>query len=84
MVTKARITAQDLWRLGEGDVRRELINGEVKEMAPVGGVHGQITGRTLEWRSGDVKQHGGGEVVGGDVGFVLNLPADPERVRAPD
>ncbi len=37
MVTKACVTALDLWRLGEGDVRRELINGEVKEMAPLGG-----------------------------------------------
>lgn len=84
MFTKSRITAHDLWRLGEGDVRRELINGEVKEMAPVGGVHGQITGRTFDWLGGYVKRHGGGEVVVGDVGFVLNLPTDPERVRAPD
>jgi Uma2 family endonuclease len=84
MVSKARVTAQDLWRLGEGDVRRELVNGEVKEMAPVGGVHGQITGRTYNWLGEHVRKHGGGEVVVGDVGFVLNLPADPERVRAPD
>lgn len=84
MVTKARVTAQDLWRLGEGDVRRELVNGEVKEMPPVGGVHGQITVRTCAWLGGYVREHGGGEVVAGDVGFVLNLPDDPERVRAPD
>lgn len=84
MVTRTRMTPQDLWRLGEGDVRRELINGEVKEMAPVGGVHGQITVRTCAWLGGHVREHGGGEVVAGDVGFVLNLPADPERVRAPD
>jgi Uma2 family endonuclease len=84
MVTKARVTAHDLWRLGEGDVRRELVNGEVKEMAPVGGVHGQIAARTSAWLGGHVREHGGGEVVVGDVGFVLNLPADPERVRAPD
>jgi len=84
MVTKSRITAQDLWRLGEGDVRRELVNGEVKEMAPVEGVHGLITGRMFDRLGGYLKQHGGGEVLVGDVGFVLNLPADPERVRAPD
>jgi Uma2 family endonuclease len=84
MVTKARVTAQDLWRLGEGDVRRELVNGEVKEMAPVGGVHGQIAVRACVWLGGHVEEHGGGEVVAGDVGFVLGLPADPERVRAPD
>ncbi|MBI4572243.1 MAG: Uma2 family endonuclease [candidate division NC10 bacterium] len=84
MVLKTRVTAQDLWRLGEGDVRRELVNGEVKEMAPAGGVHGQIVVRTCAWLGGHVREHGGGEVVAGDVGFVLNLPADPERVRAPD
>lgn len=31
-----------------------------------------------------VAQRGGGEVLVGDVGFVLRLPADPERVRGPD
>ncbi|MBI2154247.1 MAG: Uma2 family endonuclease, partial [Candidatus Rokubacteria bacterium] len=45
MATKARVTAQDLWRLGEGDTRRELVNGEVIEMAPVAGIHGQVTGK---------------------------------------
>lgn len=43
MATKSRLTAQDLWRLGEGDVRRELVNGEVVEMPPVGGIHGRMT-----------------------------------------
>ena len=40
MATKARLTADDLWKLGEGDTRRELVDGEVREMAPAGGVHG--------------------------------------------
>lgn len=84
MVTKARVTAQELWRLGEGDVRRELVNGEVLKMAPVGGVHGQIALRIGRRLAEHVESHGGGEVVGGDVGFVLSLPTDPERVRAPD
>lgn len=84
MVTKGRVTAQELWRLGEGDLRRELVNGEVVEMPPVGGVHGQVAGRLYRRLAEHVERHGGGEVVSGDVGFVLNLPADPERVRAPD
>jgi Uma2 family endonuclease len=84
MATRARLTAQDLWRLGEGDVRRELVDGEVVEMAPVGGVHGQITGRVSRRLAEHMERHGGGEVLVGDVGFVLNLPHDPERVRAPD
>ena len=36
MATKVRITAEELWRMGEGDVRRELVNGKVVEMTPVG------------------------------------------------
>ena len=84
MATKARLTAQDLWKLGEGDTRRELVNGEVREMAPAGGVHGEIQARICRRLVEHVERHGGGKVLGGDVGFVLDLPHDPERVRAPD
>ena len=84
MTTKARLTADDLWRLGEGDTRRELVDGEVREMAPVGGVHGQVAARICRRLAEHVERHGGGEVLVGDVGFVLHLPHDPERVRAPD
>jgi Uma2 family endonuclease len=84
MAIKTRVTAEELWRLGEGDLRRELVNGEGVEMAPVGGIHGRITSRVTRRLVEHVTQHGGGEVVVGDVGFVLTLPYDPERVRAPD
>jgi len=84
MATRIRMTAQDLWRMGEGDVRRELVNGEVIEMTPVGGTHGRVTLRFARRIADHVDRGGGGEVVVGDVGFVLPLPGDPERVRAPD
>jgi len=84
MATKTRLTADDLWRLGTGDVRRELVKGEVIEMAPVGGVHGEISGRIYRKIAEHVDAHRGGKVVVGDVGFVLALPSDPDRVRAPD
>ena len=84
MAIRARLTAQDLWKLGEGDTRRELVDGEVREMAPVGGVHGRVTTRICSRLAEHVERHGGGEVLVGDVGFVLDLPHDPERVRAPD
>ncbi len=83
MATKTRVTVEDLWRMG-GDVRRELVDGEVIEMTPAGGVHGWVTARVSRRLSDHVDTRGGGEVVAGDVGFVLRLPADPERVRAPD
>ncbi len=56
-----RLTAQDLWRLGDSDTRREL--------------------RMLLQH---VERQAGVEVLVGDVGFVLELPHDPERVRGPD
>ena len=84
MTTNVRITADDLWRMGTGDVRRELVDGEIIEMTPAGGIHGRISGRIYRRLAEHVDAHGGGEVVVGDVGFVLALPTDPERVRAPD
>jgi hypothetical protein len=29
MAAKIRLTANDLWRMGDGDVRRELVDGEI-------------------------------------------------------
>jgi Uma2 family endonuclease len=84
MATKVRLTAEDLWRLGEGDTRRELVDGKVREMAPAGGVHGDVTGRICRRIAEHVADHGGGKVLVGDVGFVLDLPHDRDRVRAPD
>jgi Uma2 family endonuclease len=84
MATRTRLTADDLWRMGAGDVRRELVDGEVIEMTPAGGVHGEVTWRVCRRIAEHVETHRLGRVVVGDVGFVLALPADPERVRAPD
>jgi Uma2 family endonuclease len=84
MATKTRITADDLWRMGTGDIRRELVDGEVIEMAPAGGVHGRVIVLVSHHLTVHADAHGGGLVIAGDVGFVLALPADPERVRAPD
>ena len=45
MATRTRLTADDLWRMGEGDVRRELVNREMIETAPAGGLHGKVSGK---------------------------------------
>ncbi len=84
MATKTRLTAKDLWNMAAGEVRRELVNGEVVEMVPAGGIHGNLTAKICRFLVDHVFRHGGGKVVVGNVGFVLNLAADPERVRAPD
>ncbi len=84
MATRSRLTAKDLWALSEPDGKYELVDGRIVEMAPPGGIHGRVTARISSRLQEHVRQHGGGEVLVGDVGFVLHLPADPERVRGPD
>ncbi|PYV09182.1 MAG: Uma2 family endonuclease [Acidobacteria bacterium] len=84
MATKARLTAEDLWRIPADDIRRELVDGKIIEMAPAGGIHGKYVTVIARRLADHVERHGGGEVLTGDVGFILNLPRDPERVRAPD
>jgi len=84
MATKARLTAEDLWRMPHAEVRRELVNGEIVEMPLVSIAHAELTARVAFFLMNHVKQHGGGEVVAGDAGFVLNLSYDPERTRGAD
>jgi Uma2 family endonuclease len=84
MAIKARLTAEDLWRLGTGDVRRELVDGEIVEMTPAGGTHGWLVVELSSRLRAHTAVQGRGVVIAGDVGFILGLPQDPERVRAPD
>jgi Uma2 family endonuclease len=84
MATRSRLTANDLWALGEGDRKLELVNGRIVEMAPPGGIHGRVILRISSMLDQYLRQHGGGEALAGDVGFVLHLPTDQERVRGPD
>lgn len=51
MVRTARLTAEELWRLGEGDVRRELVDGAVVEMAPPTWRWRSYRRRTTPWTS---------------------------------
>src|SRR5436309_6738455 len=83
MATKARLTADDLLRMPD-DAVRELVNGEIVEMPFSNALHAKLTIRLGHRLAAHVDKHGGGEVFGGDVGVVLNLPYDPERVRGVD
>jgi Uma2 family endonuclease len=84
MATDARLTAKDLLRLSGDDVRRELVNGRVIEMPPHGFAHGEIAGRVYRRLVEHIERAGDGKVAVGDVGFVLSVPGDQERVRGPD
>ena len=74
------VTADELLAMGEG--RRELIYGEVIEMAPTGMEHAYFENEIALHLTIFVKAHGLGKVYTGEAGFVL--ATDPDLVRAPD
>jgi Uma2 family endonuclease len=84
------LTPEEFWALPvvhEAPGRVELVDGEVHEMAPVGGRHGEVAGPA--WRALDryVQARGGrafGRVLP-DTAYRLTLPAGrPAAVRGPD
>jgi Uma2 family endonuclease len=79
--TKAT-TAEELLRMPDDGLRRELIHGEVKTMAPAGHQHGKVAQRiaALLWQY--VAAHKLGEVYAAETGF--KLASNPDHVRAPD
>lgn len=74
------VTARQLLEMGEG--RRELIRGEVIEMAPAGWEHGGMAGEIYGRVWAFVKEHDLGRVSAAETGFLLEH--DPDTVRAPD
>lgn len=77
------LTAEEFARLPEPREggKMELVRGEVRQMAPVGGGHGQKTTDILVAIALFVRRHRLGHV-GPEIGFRLSR--DPDTVRAPD
>ena len=82
MVTTKRVTAEDLWNIGEDGFRYALLEGELYRMAQAGFEHGELTVDFCLPLASFVREHGLGRVVVGDSGFVLRR--DPDSVLAPD
>ena len=83
MTTATKLTtAEELLRISDDGLRRELIHGEVTTMAPAGHQHGRIAQRiaALLWQH--VAAHQLGEVYAAETGF--KLASNPDHVRAPD
>jgi Uma2 family endonuclease len=75
-------TADELLRMPDDGKRRELIAGELREMAPSGHEHGRVTMRFSGPLSVFVDDNGLGAVYAAETGFLL--AQDPDTVRAPD
>lgn len=83
MTVDARImTAEELWRMPSDDLRHELVNGELKTMAPAGFGHGITRTELVSRLHQFVKSQKLGVVLNADTGFVLRR--NPDTVRAPD
>ena len=75
------MTAEELLRLPDDNLRHELVRGELRTMSPPGFEHGGVTVDITVSLELHVRAHGLGRVVG-EVGF--RLTTDPDTVRAPD
>jgi Uma2 family endonuclease len=75
------ITADDLLAM-PNDRRRELVCGEVREMAPAGADHGDVTNNFSVLLTTHVKANKLGKVFAAETGFVLRR--SPDTVRAAD
>lgn len=75
------VTADELFHKYNGQ-RCELIEGIVEHMSPIGFGHGSFERRIAQLLGAHVDQHELGEVVAGEVGFIVSH--DPDSVLAPD
>ena len=75
-------TAEALLQMPRDGVRRELVDGELRTMAPAGYVHGRVAVRVAHLLMKFVEQERLGDVLGAETGFRLSR--DPDTVRAPD
>ncbi len=81
-VKKTLLTAEDLLHLPDTGCCLELVEGELLEMPPAGGMHGKATIRIGGLLDSYALDKGLGHTFGAETGFVLGR--DPDTVMAPD
>jgi Uma2 family endonuclease len=76
------MTADELLRMPDDGVKRELVQGKLQEMPPSGRTHGRVAMK-FSWPLGQfVDEHDLGEVYAAETGFLI--AQDPDTVRGPD
>ena len=73
MVTKDRTSVLDLYSVPENG-KAEIINGELVQMSPTGGLPGRASLRLSSSLQRHEEEFGGGYAIPDNVGFVVNLP----------
>src|SRR3954452_6730216 len=81
-VERRLVTAEELLAMPDDGQRRELIDGEVRAMAPASDAHGFHTGAIQYHVAHYLRGHPIGWVRSAETGFLLRR--DPDLVRAPD
>lgn len=76
------MTADELLAMPNDGIRRELVQGEIREMTPAGRKHGRIAINVSTPLDQHVRANALGEVYAAETGFRLSR--DPDTVRAPD
>jgi len=82
VVRRMPVTAEELLRTPDDGLRRELVRGEVRTMAPAGNVHGRIAINVSTPLDQYVRAHDLGVVFAAETGF--KIAGNPDTVRAPD
>ena len=82
VVRRKPVTAEELLRTPDDGLRRELIRGEVRTMAPAGYQHGRIAQNLASSLDRHVRERGLGVVLAAETGF--KIVGNPDSVRAAD
>ena len=75
-------SAEELLLMPDDGIRRELVEGEVREMNPAGYAHGRIAMNVSTPLDQYARQHDLGVVFAAETGF--KIASNPDTVRAPD
>lgn len=76
------VSAEELLRMPDDGLRYELVNGEIRKMAPAGSLHGNVAIQVTLPLAQYVKANELGVVFAAETGF--KLATNPDTVRAPD
>jgi Uma2 family endonuclease len=76
------VTADELLRMPDDGLRRELIDGEIHITAPAGEEHGAVAGNLLAELGHYVRRQRLGQIYTAETGFKISVA--PETVLCPD